>query len=144
MEGMVKMSKLFNRDDFEKSYNGKKVLVIGNTGFKGSWLSLWLLLLGADVYGYALEPEHDNSHFSLLTLKNKMRCVFNDIRDLDSLNSYISDIQPDYVFHLAAQAIVSTSYKEPKLTFDTNIGGSVNVLEAVLATESVRSLIYVT
>ena len=138
------MKKLFAKGDFEKAYKGRKVLVIGNTGFKGSWLSLWLLLLGADVYGYALEPAYENAHFTLLNLNDSMPCTFGDIRNAEELGAFIAGLEPEYVFHLAAQAIVSTSYTDPKITFDTNVGGSVNVLEAVRATDSVKSLIYVT
>jgi CDP-glucose 4,6-dehydratase len=138
------MNKLFTKEDFERVYKGKRVLVLGNTGFKGSWLSLWLLMLGADVTGYALEPAYDESHFSILELNKKMPCTFGDIRDAERLCKFIAEVQPEYVFHLAAQAIVSISFREPKTTFDTNIGGSVNVLEAIRAVDSVRSLIYVT
>jgi len=138
------MNRLFNNEDFKNAYENKKVIVTGNTGFKGSWLSLWLLMLGAEVYGYALEPEYKNSHFSLLKLDKQMQCTYKDIRDFDTLNNFIVSIEPDYVFHLAAQAIVSTSYKQPRQTFDTNINGSANVLESVMAIDSVKSLIYTT
>lgn len=138
------MRKNMDRDTFVESYKGKRVLVIGNTGFKGSWLSLWLLKLGAQVVGYALPAEGDSAHFNLLDLKSRMRCIEGDIRDLEHLMAVFQEVQPEYVFHLAAQAIVGTSYEEPKRTFDTNVGGSVNVLEAVNRTPSVKSFIYVT
>jgi len=138
------MRKLFKKEDFINAYYGKKVLVIGNTGFKGSWLSMWLNILGAKVFGYALKPISEKAHFNLLQLEKSTNCHFADIRNAEELSTYINRIKPDYVFHLAAQAIVRTSYNEPKLTFDTNIGGSVNVLEAVLQCNSVKSLVYVT
>lgn len=127
-----------------KTFAGKRVLVIGNTGFKGSWLSLTLTQLGAEVYGYALPPERENDHFHLLGLSKAIVHRDGDIRDLDALSQVFSESRPDFLFHLAAQALVRRSYAEPKLTFDTNVGGSVNVLECVRKTPSLRSAIYVT
>ena len=127
--------------DFFKS---KRILITGDTGFKGSWLALWLSSLGAEVFGYALPAEGENSHYDLLNLKNEITHIDGDILDSKMLNKSFSDIQPEIVFHLAAQSLVRLSYDEPKLTFETNVTGSVNVLEAVRLTNSVKSLIYVT
>ena len=127
-----------------EAFGGKRVLITGDTGFKGSWLSLWLQRHGADVYGYALAPDNPRSHFSLLNLDSLIQHETGDIRDLGHLQNYFSAVQPDCVFHLAAQALVRRSYKDPKETFDTNVGGSINVLECVRNTPSVCSLIFVT
>jgi len=123
---------------------GKRVLVTGHTGFKGSWLCVALNELGANVTGYALPPEGDDSHFKLLGLEKSVRHIVGDIRDAEKLQSVFNDAKPEVVFHLAAQALVLRSYDEPKMTFDTNVAGSVNVLEAVRNTASVRSLVYIT
>jgi CDP-glucose 4,6-dehydratase len=125
-------------------FRGKRVLVTGDTGFKGSWLCLWLHELGAEVVGFALPPERDNDHFPLLGLDRLIRHETGDIRDPDSLKRLCLEFQPEFLFHLAAQSLVRSSYEEPKATFDINVGGSVNVLEAVRATPSLRSVIYVT
>ena len=125
-------------------YKNKKILVIGDTGFKGSWLSFWLTKMGANVYGFALPPEKDESLYNLLGLKNKIEHQDGDIRSLEDLISFFKSTKPEIVFHLAAQALVSKSYENPRYTFDTNIMGSVNVLDCTKVTKSVRSLIYVT
>jgi len=118
--------------------------VTGDTGFKGSWLSLWLHELGAEIVGYALPPEQDKSLFKLLGLGKMIHHVNGDIRNLSKLQKLFSDFQPEFLFHLAAQPLVRFSYKEPKLTFDTNVGGAINVLEAVRLTTSLRSAIFAT
>ena len=123
---------------------GKRVLITGHTGFKGAWLAFWLKELGARVRAIALRPEYQGSLFERLQLQNSIQSEFTDIRDYSNVRRAFSEFQPEYVFHLAAQALVIRSYDDPKLTFDTNIGGSVNVLEAVRVTKSVRSVIYVT
>ena len=110
-------------------YKNKKILVIGDTGFKGSWLSFWLTKMGANVYGFALPPEKDESLYNLLGLKNKIEHQDGDIRSLVDLKSFFKSTKPEIVFHLAAQALVSKSYENPRYTFDTNIMGSVNVLD---------------
>lgn len=125
-------------------YKNKRILITGDTGFKGSWLALWLKNFGADVYGYALPPDTENSHFNLLKLENEITHIEGNILDVGMLNKAFQKIQPEIVFHLAAQALVRLSYDEPKLTFDTNVTGSVNILEAIRKTKSVKSLIYVT
>ena len=142
MEGMVKDSPVCNT--FKNLYRGKRVLVTGDTGFKGSWLSLWLHEMGADVVGYALPPERDEDHFSVIGLDKMIQHINGDIRDFSSLKKVFDNFQPEFMFHLAAQAIVRFSYEEPKYTFDTNIGGSVNVLECARTTPSLRAMIYVT
>jgi len=141
MEGLVIN---FLPYSFKDIYRGKRVLVTGDTGFKGSWLSLWLHDMGADVVGYALPPERDEDHYNVIGLDKIIHHVDGDIRDFPALQKVFNDFQPEYLFHLAAQAIVKSSYEEPKLTFDTNVGGSVNILEAVRTTPSLRSVIYVT
>jgi CDP-glucose 4,6-dehydratase len=126
------------------SYSGKRVLVTGDTGFKGSWLCLWLRELGAEVVGYALPPESRYGSFCLIGLEREIRHLDGDVRDLETLLEVADRFKPEIVFHLAAQALVRESHLEPKRTFDTNVGGSVNVLEAVRRVPSVRALIYVT
>ncbi|NLD21297.1 MAG: CDP-glucose 4,6-dehydratase [Bacteroidales bacterium] len=116
---------------FANIFLGKKVLVTGNTGFKGSWLSTWLLSLGADVYGYSLDIPTDPSMFEALKLVGKLHHRFDDIRDKDGLDGFVQEVRPDFIFHLAAQAIVSTSYKEPFDTISTNVMGTASVMEAL-------------
>jgi CDP-glucose 4,6-dehydratase len=125
-------------------FQGKRVLVTGHTGFKGSWLALWLHMLGAEVVGLALPPENADDHFNLLGLERLIHHNIGDIRDKDLVDSLCKEFQPEFLFHLAAQPLVRYSYDEPKLTFDTNVGGSVNVLEAVRNSPSMKALIYVT
>ena len=129
---------------FRNVYKGKKVLITGHTGFKGSWLAVWLRELGAEVTGYSLAPPSDPNNFSACRLKDKTTHIEGDIRDLDNLKRVFTEYEPEFIFHLAAQALVRTSYQNPKLTFDTNIGGTVNVLEAARMTPSVKVLINVT
>ena len=125
-------------------FKGKRVLLTGDTGFKGSWLALWLLEAGAEVYGYALPPEREDAHFNQLALQHRLTHQDGDIRDLPQLASFFERAQPEFVFHLAAQALVRRSYRDPKATLDTNIGGSINILECVRSTDAVKSLVYIT
>lgn len=125
-------------------FRGKRVLVTGHTGFKGSWLTLLLDSLGAEVMGYALPPESAESHFVRLKIEKSIRHVAADIRDGDRLRVEMAAFQPEIVFHLAAQALVRPSYVDPKTTFDINVGGGVNLLEAVRQCESVRALVFIT
>jgi CDP-glucose 4,6-dehydratase len=127
-----------------KSFSGKKVLVTGHTGFKGSWLAFLLNEMGADVLGFALPPTTTVNHFNLLDLDKKISHVLGDIRDASLLASTMNEFQPEFVFHLAAQALVRPSYDDPATTFSTNVIGSVNLLDAVRHCESVRSLVYIT
>lgn len=116
---------------FNNIYKGKKILVTGNTGFKGSWLTTWLLSLGAKVYGYSKDIPTSPSMFKVLKLENKITQKYADIRDKETLISYVKEIKPDFIFHLAAQAIVSTSYKDPHDTVTTNVVGTACVMEAI-------------
>lgn len=125
-------------------YKGKKVLITGHTGFKGSWMSLVLLQLGADVSGYALEPDTEPNLYELCGLKDKMKSYIGDIRDLQALQNVFDKVQPEIVIHMAAQPLVRESYKKPVYTYETNVMGTVNVLECVRNTDSVRSVINVT
>ena len=125
-------------------YEGKKVLVTGHTGFKGGWLSLWLKELGAEVIGYSLDPLTQPSFFEAVDLKNKLIHIIGDVRDEKHLLSLFKKYQPEFVFHLAAQSLVRLSYKKPRLTYETNIMGTINVLETVRKTNSVKACIVVT
>ena len=116
---------------FNNVYNGKKVLITGNTGFKGSWRSTWLLMLGADVYGYSNDIPTSPSMFETIGLPDKVHHYFGDIRNREEMNVYIQEVKPDFIFHLAAQAIVSTSYENPFDTITTNVVGTASVLEAM-------------
>lgn len=116
---------------FKGVYDGKRVLVTGATGFKGSWLCSWLLDLGAEVYGYSLDLVSPVNLFGEANLQERMTHEFGDVRDFPKLEQFVSDVQPDFIFHLAAQAIVSVSYEEPLSTISTNVIGTANILEAV-------------
>jgi CDP-glucose 4,6-dehydratase len=133
-----------NMLDILSSFAGKRVFVTGHTGFKGTWLTVLLKELGAEIMGYSLMPETVPSHFELLNLQNDIGHVIGDIRDASALNNAIQEFQPEFVFHLAAQALVKRSYDNPTETFHTNVMGSVNLLEAVRNCDSVRSLVYIT
>jgi CDP-glucose 4,6-dehydratase len=125
-------------------YHGKKVFLTGHTGFKGSWLSLWLNELGAEVTGYALAPDTTPSLFDELKLSSSLRHIVSDIRDFDALSQAMNSANPDVVIHMAAQALVQPSYKNPRETYESNVMGTVNLLEAVRACDSVRSCLIVT
>ena len=132
--------------NFDSSFfKSKKVLVTGHTGFKGSWLCRVLYNLGADIYGYALEPSKDElSLFDIANIKSTCNSCFGDIRDYDTLLKFFSEVQPEIVIHMAAQPIVRTSYTEPKYTYETNVNGTVNILECVRKTSCVKSFLNVT
>lgn len=132
-----------NLVDALNSFSGKRVLITGDTGFKGSWLSMWLHNHGAEVFGYALPPL-DHSLFNDLGLSSLIHHTDGDVRDLESLMNKFRVVQPHVVFHLAAQPIVRLSYRDPVQTFDTNIGGATNVLECVRLTDSVQALVFIT
>ncbi len=125
-------------------YKDRKVLITGHTGFKGSYMCRVLLELGAEVFGYALDPPTKPSLFELCSLSNEVNSVRGDIRDLESLKRMFEEAKPEIVIHMAAQPIVRTSYEKPVETFETNVMGTVNVLECCRATDSVRSVINVT
>jgi len=123
---------------------GRNVLVTGNTGFMGSWLSAWLLSFGAKVTGYALDPPTQPSMFEVTGLGKRMTCERGDINDLNHLRDAMRRSEADVVFHLAAQPLVRRSYSEPILTFDTNVVGTAKVLESVRVTPSVKSCVCIT
>lgn len=125
-------------------YKGKRVLVTGHTGFKGAWLCRILLLAGAEVTGYSLLPEQEPNLFDLARIEDKMHSVVGDVRDFTHLSRVFDEAQPEIVFHLAAQPLVRRSYKEPVLTYATNVMGTVNILECVRTHDCVRSFLNVT
>ena len=130
---------------FNDIYKGKKVFLTGHTGFKGSWLALWLTKLGAKVCGYSLEPNTTPSMFEELNIKNYIeKSIIGDILDYEFLNNSIKDFQPDIIFHLAAQPLVRLSYSEPIQTYKTNVIGTLNVLEASRNCKSVKAFVNVT
>lgn len=125
-------------------FRGRRILITGDTGFKGSWLALWLNRMGADVWGFALPPEGDHPHYSQLGLADKITHRDGDIRNRDDIAGVIRDCRPEIVFHLAAQSLVKRSYADPKLTFDTNFGGGVNLLDVLRDTPSAKVLVFIT
>ncbi len=125
-------------------YKGKSVLVTGHTGFKGSWLCKALILCGAKVTGYSLEPVTMPNLFDLSGLENQMKSVIGDVRDYASLKAVFDESKPEIVFHLAAQPIVREGYKNPLYTYETNVMGTANLLECVRNCDSVRSVLNVT
>lgn len=116
---------------FQGLYSGKRVLLTGHTGFKGAWLARWLLELGAEVHGYALQPPTDPALFDLLGLARRMKHQIADIRDAAAVKDAIREARPDFVFHLAAQAILRESYAQPLDTFAINVMGTINVMEGL-------------
>lgn len=125
-------------------YKNKHVFITGHTGFKGTWLCRILTNAGAIVTGYSLMPDTEYKLFPLAELENKMTSIIGDIRDLEKLKSAFSAAQPEIVFHLAAQPIVRVSYKDPRYTYETNVMGTVNLLECVRENSCVRSVLNVT
>jgi CDP-glucose 4,6-dehydratase len=125
-------------------WNGKKVLITGHTGFKGSWLAFWLKNLGADVCGYSLAPDAQPNLFENLEIEKRINSVFGDVCDLPHFEKVLQNFQPEIVFHLAAQSLVRKSYRAPVETYATNVIGTVNVLEAVRKIDSVKSVVVIT
>lgn len=125
-------------------FKKKRILITGDTGFKGSWLAYWLHHLGAEVYGFALPPERDYDHYAALGLQKLIHHQGGDVREFDGIHEFMKKTRPEFVFHLAAQPLVRKSYNEPKLTFDTNVGGTINILEAVRSTPAVKVLVTIT
>jgi len=125
-------------------WRGKRVLVTGHTGFKGSWLTAWLLKMQADVAGFALEPDTKPSLFEELELSSQIRHHKGDVRSLDQLRRVFRSFRPEIVFHLAAQPLVRTSYENPVLTYETNVLGTVNLFEAIRGSGSARAVVNVT
>ena len=130
-----------NQLDF---YRGKKVLVTGHTGFKGTWLCKMLVMAGAEVTGYSLNPPTSPSLFALSHMEEQMHSMIGDVRDLAHLKQVMEQTQPEIVLHLAAQPIVRDSYKDPVYTYETNVMGTVNILECIRQTNCVRSFLNVT
>jgi len=129
---------------FGDFFRNKKVLITGTTGFKGSWLSVWLNELGAAVYGYALPPKSKIDNFVITGLEDRITQKYGDVRDLDQLINYFTEVRPDIAFHLSAQPLVLESYRNPQETFATNMMGTVNFLEAVRLTGTVKATVIVT
>lgn len=125
-------------------YKNKKVFLTGHTGFKGTWLSRILILAGAEVIGYSLEPPTEPSLFEQSKTSTQLKSIIGDIRDGEKLENAMKEAKPDIVLHLAAQPIVRTSYKDPVGTYESNVMGTVNILEAVRACDSVKSFVNVT
>ena len=132
-------------DVFQSFYNGKRVLVTGHTGFKGSWLSIWLHEVGAEVIGVGLEPYSAKDNFVLSRIGQKIKAdIRADIRDLQKMKEIFAEYRPEIVFHLAAQPLVRLSYEKPVETYETNVMGTINILEAIRATDSVKVGVMIT
>lgn len=132
-------------ESLEKFYKGKKILITGHTGFKGSWLAIWLHNIGAEVYGIALDPYSDKDNYVLSKVGEKINAdIRADIRDGKKIKTIFDQYQPEMVFHLAAQPLVRHSYEFPVETYQTNVMGTINVLEAIRATGSVRVGVMIT
>jgi CDP-glucose 4,6-dehydratase len=135
---------VMDMDRLFQAFKGKTVLVTGHTGFKGGWLAAWLNYLGAKVVGYSLDPPTDPSFFQAVGLKERITNINGDILDLEHLVSTMAQHEPEYVFHLAAQSLVRKSYELPLETFESNIMGTLKVLEAVRRTSSVKVSVCIT
>jgi CDP-glucose 4,6-dehydratase len=141
---MVQLKGLRKMFELLSFFKGRRIMITGHTGFKGSWLAELLTSNGANVLGYALPPEQSDSHFSQLMLKDKMEHVEADIRDFSTLKNTFHSFKPEIIIHLAAQSLVRRSYENPKTTFDTNVGGTVNVLECIRESTHIRSAVLIT
>ena len=131
-------------DLFHNFYNGRKVFITGHTGFKGSWLCLLLHKSGADVYGYALEPPTNPSLFVEADIASLITSTIGDVRDYDFLLKTLQEVQPEIIIHLAAQPLVRESYKNPRETYEINVMGTVNLLDAVRQVNSVKAILNIT
>lgn len=131
-------------DLFNSTYKNKKILITGHTGFKGSWMAIWLKELGAEVFGYSLEPYTEKDNFNTTGLSNKIHHKIGDVRSKEDLQDYFNEVKPDIAFHLAAQPLVIESYNNPHYNFETNLMGTVNFFEAVRNCSSVKVAINVT
>ena len=133
-----------NFEELKKFYNGKRVFLTGHTGFKGPWLSKILIMCGAKLTGYALNPPTYTNIFDILGLEKDMESVVGDIRDFEHLKKVFDEVEPEYVIHMAAQPIVRDSYERPVYTYETNVMGTVNTMECVRLSSSVKSFLNVT
>jgi len=140
MESVENLMKKFDNN----FYKGKNVLITGHTGFKGAWLCKILSRMGANVTGYALEAPTKPSLYMIANIESDINSIYGDIRDYKKLKKVFDDIRPEFVFHLAAQPIVRDSYKNPIYTYETNVMGTVNILECIRNTDSVKSVVNVT
>lgn len=132
-------------DIFDNFYKGKRVLVTGHTGFKGSWLSVWLHKLGADVIGVGLKPYSEKDNYVLSGIGNKIKAdIRADIRDGKRMKEIFKEYRPEIVFHLAAQPLVRLSYDIPVETYETNVMGTINIMEAIRETDSVKVAVMIT
>ena len=138
------MDKVVKKSLFDDFYNGRRVLITGHTGFKGSWLSILLNWLGAEVYGYALKPNTNPSLYELAKIDQLVSSTIGDIRDYELLLNTITSVQPEVIIHMAAQPLVRESYKNPRETYEINVMGTVNLLEAVRQVESISAVLNVT
>lgn len=127
-----------------KIFKGRKVIITGHTGFKGSWLTLWLHKMGAKIIGVSLKDLKPQSHFNYLNLRNKLSHNLIDIRNYKKIDSIIKNNKPDFIFHLAAQALVKKSYKLPKFTIETNALGTLNILESLRSYSKKCTLVIIT
>ena len=129
---------------FEDVYKDRVVLVTGHTGFKGSWLAAWLTLLGAKVVGFSAYLPSIPCNFVACNLEEIVVNIQGDVRDINSLSAVFSEYEPEIVFHLAAQPLVKESYSDPKLTFDTNVGGTINILECIRSSRGLKAAVIIT
>lgn len=129
---------------FANIYNGRNVFITGHTGFKGSWLSSWLLGLGANVTGFSKDIPSQPSNFEALALTDKINDIRGDVRDLSALSEAMGEARPEVIFHLAAQALVRSSYEDPVNTIETNVLGVMNILEAARKLPSVKAIVIIT
>ena len=131
-------------EDLKKFYKNKKIFITGNTGFKGSWLTMILNSFNSRICGYSLSENSKPNMFNLLNLKHKIKLIKGDVRNFKYLNKSVNKFKPDIIFHLAAQSLVQKSYSDPFFTVSTNTGGSANILESCRMSNSVKSLVYIT
>jgi len=132
------------KKNFLNAYNGSNVLITGHTGFKGSWLTIWLKYLGANVTGISLDPYTNPSHFSASNIRDEINDLRADIRNKDELKRILLDVKPDFVFHLAAQALVSNAYEFPIDTWQTNLIGTLNLIDALRYIDKKCAAVFVT
>jgi len=139
-----KINNMTTLQDLQKTYKGKRILVTGHTGFKGGWLVLWLKHLGAEVCGYALEPNTNPNLFTAAQVSKNIKSVIGDILDQNTLDKTFKEFKPEIVFHLAAQPLVRLSYSEPVKTYETNVMGTLKVFEAARKIDTVCAFVNIT